>query len=90
MKKTRENLKTIHQDGKEKGEVPQPHSQVDDQGSEAANVRYFLHALNQMSLALHALGYATEGVALAKVKVDLNDRLFNASGKITEIAQLLH
>ena len=77
--------------GTEKREaMPVAHSRRDAAEAETANIRYFLHVLNQMSLALHALGYAREGAALVKVRTELNNRLFDSSGKIAEVAQLLN
>jgi hypothetical protein len=64
--------------------------QRDAEDIEAANVRYFLHALNQMSLALQALGYVKEGAALVKVKADLKNRLFHSSDKLANVARLPH
>jgi hypothetical protein len=90
MKKTREILRTSHDDAKNVGGRAGPRARRDAREAEAAEVRYFLHALHQMSLALHALGYAAEGAALVKVNVDLNSRLFLPSGKIAEATPRLN
>lgn len=90
MKKAKYRNGTNDDGGRSAGDVPRVRRARVPQDTEAANVRYFLHALNQIALALHALGYAKEGSALMRAKVDLNNRLFNASGKMVEIAQLLH
>ena len=58
--------------------------------AETENVEYFLRALNQISLALHALGYIAEGEALAHVKVDLRQRIFSSPEKLVEIQKVLH
>ena len=45
-------------------------------GTEIENVQYFLRGLNQISLALNALGYTAEGDALIQVKLELQQRIF--------------
>lgn len=44
-------------------------------------VRYFLRLLGQVSLALQRLGYPTEGIALAQVENDLENRIFGTAGR---------
>jgi hypothetical protein len=58
--------------------------------AEAENVQYFLRALNQISLALHELGYVQEGAALAQVRVDLHQRIFRSPTKPADILRILH
>jgi hypothetical protein len=90
VKKTKDRYRKVHGGAQKREGIPSAHSRRDVAEAETANIRYFLHALNQMSLALHALGYAREGAALVKVKAELNNRLFDSSGKIAEVAQLLN
>lgn len=52
------------------------HPQVALDGPETENVMYFLRALDQIALALHAFGYASEGQSLSQVKFDLQNRIF--------------
>lgn len=59
-------------------------------GAEAENVKYFLRALDQISLALHALGYTAQGQTLAQVKFDLHQRIFSSSEKPSEILKSVH
>ena len=90
MKKIKDRHRKVHGGAEKREGMSSAHSRRDAAEAETANIRYFLHALNQMSLALHALGYAREGAALVKVKAELNNRLFDSSGKIAEVAQILN
>jgi hypothetical protein len=58
--------------------------------NETENVQYFLKALNQISLVLHALGYMAEGEALAQVRSDLHHRIFWSPEKPVDILKVLH
>jgi len=57
--------------------------------TKAANVKYFLTLLNQISRALHALGYSAEGLVLARVKADLEYRVFSAPENQGDIPTVL-
>jgi hypothetical protein len=68
--------------------TPGLHSAFDR--AEVENVQYFLRALNQISLALNALGYAAEAEMLAQVKMELHQNIFGARQPSMSLVEDLH
>ena len=88
MKKRSKNTSQIV-GGRSRGLRPAAIISDTDKG-ETENVQYFLKALNQISLALHALGYVVEGEALARVKIDLHHRVLLLPERPIGVHGVLH
>jgi len=90
VKKSKDRHRTDRGELAKSRELRPTHPPGDAEDVEAANVRYLLHALNQMSLALQALGYVREGAAPVDVRTDLKNRLFHSSDKPEDSIRFPH